>query len=102
MVLVEWQVSYASRVVGVEDYNAAAMHAPGSCPLLAAGDLRSGGQVFRALCESVHVTAHVTVLCTIMRIRVALGLDEPAFGSQLLDDLEADGRLSLAELSLHV
>ncbi len=79
MVLVGWQVSYATRVVGVEDYNAVAMHAPGSCPLLAAGDLLSGGQVWRALCESVQVTAHVTVLCTSMRIRVELGLDVLAF-----------------------
>ena len=42
------QVSYASRVIGVDDYNAAVMLAPGSCPLLAAGDLRSGAQVGRA------------------------------------------------------
>ena len=41
-------MSYASRVIGVDDYNAAVMLAPGSCPLLAAGDLRSGAQVGRA------------------------------------------------------
>ena len=38
------QVSYATRVIGVDEYDAAVMREPDSCPLLAAGDLRSGRQ----------------------------------------------------------
>jgi hypothetical protein len=39
------QVSYVSRAITPEEYNAAVARAPGACPLFAAGDLRSGRQV---------------------------------------------------------
>ncbi len=38
-------MSYVSRVITPEEYNAAVARAPGDCPLFAAGDLRSGRQV---------------------------------------------------------
>ena len=39
------QVSYVSRAITAEEYNAAVARAPADCPLFAAGDLRSGRQV---------------------------------------------------------
>ena len=39
------QVSHATRVIAADEYDAAAMGNRGACPLLAAGDLRSGRQV---------------------------------------------------------
>ncbi len=44
------QVSYVSRAITAEEYNAAVARAPGDCPLFAAGDLRSGRQVCELCC----------------------------------------------------
>ena len=38
------QVTFVSRVVDADEYDAAAAARPHDCPLLAAGDLRSGRQ----------------------------------------------------------
>ncbi len=48
---VEGQVSLLSRAITAEEYNAAAARAPEECPLLAAGDLRTGRQVRGARCS---------------------------------------------------
>ena len=48
------QVSYVSRAITAEEYNAAVARAPGDCPLFAAGDLRSGRQVCSS-CEGGYV-----------------------------------------------
>jgi hypothetical protein len=46
------QVSYVSRAITAEEYNAAVIRTPGDCPLFAAGDLRSGRQVRGTLCKN--------------------------------------------------
>ncbi len=56
------QVSYVSRAITAEEYNAAIAQTPESCPLFSAGDLRSGRQVrerVRALlCVRALACAH--------------------------------------------
>jgi hypothetical protein len=39
------QAAFVSRVIDAEAYNAAVLRSPDHCPLLMAGDLRSGRQV---------------------------------------------------------
>ena len=39
------QISYVTRLITPDDYNAAVTSSPSSCPLVLAGDLRSGRQV---------------------------------------------------------
>jgi hypothetical protein len=39
------QISYVTRLITPDDYNAAVTSSPSSCPLVQAGDLRSGRQV---------------------------------------------------------
>ena len=50
-----WQVSYATRIISVDEYDAAVMREPENCPLIAAGDLRSGRQARPVSCCIVYM-----------------------------------------------
>ena len=57
-----WQVSYATRVISVDEYDAAVMREPGACPLIAAGDLRSGRQARRPADLNIKPGLHTRML----------------------------------------
>ncbi len=51
------QISYVTRLITPDDYNTAVMSSPSSCPLVLAGDLRSGRQV-KALTAAVPPSSY--------------------------------------------
>ncbi len=79
-------MSYVSRAITAEEYNAAVARSPGECPLFTAGDLRSGRQV-RRRGACVYARASSDARRALARRR------------QLLEDLPADLRLTFRRIA---